>query len=86
MAVAFDVPCTLILLDDAVWSLVGKSTAPHIRELLELQALGCQRVVADAEALATHGIEAPDVAVPVECLSRTAIGSVLASADVVLTY
>lgn len=86
MAVAFDVPCVLILLDEAVWWLVGKPTAPHVRELLELRALGCQRIVADAEALAIHGIETNDVAVPVEPLSRAAISAVLASTDVVLTY
>jgi sulfur relay (sulfurtransferase) DsrF/TusC family protein len=84
VALAFDVPTALLLLDEGVWHLAGGPGSRHAAELAELRQLGCRRIVVDAAAVAVAGLG--DATEGVECASRREIAALLRSADVVLTY
>jgi tRNA 2-thiouridine synthesizing protein C len=89
-AAAFDQPVTLVFMGDGVWQLLpeqrpdsGKSLE---KQLGALPLYDIDTLYVEAESLAQRGLDAAELALPVQVLSSTALADLLAGQDVVLGF
>lgn len=89
-AAAFDQPVSLLLIDDGVYSLKSGQQPAQLDckdPVPVFESLGwydVEHIYVEAESLGERGLAADDLALPVELLSRSEIGAVMARQSVIV--
>ena len=92
IAAAFEQDVSMAFLDDGVYQLKkghqtkGIEVKAFEKTLGALEDYDVTKLYVDQESLAERGLTADDLAVPVEVLSRAAIGKLMEEQDVVLSF
>lgn len=86
MALAFDQQVRVVFVADGVWQLLSGQTAGggFASGYKSLSLYGVAAVLVEQEALSERGIEAADLLLPVEVISRNEISKLMHSQDLLL--
>lgn len=88
---AFDLPISLLFLEDGIFQLVGNQLPQLIEQknlTANLQALplfGITQLLVDEQSLVTRGLTTQQLSQPVTLIKRTELGSLLIDYDTVIT-
>lgn len=87
---AFDLPTTLLFLDDGVFQ-SKKNQQPEVQELKDtacilnsLQVYGVQRLFVESESLAERGLTLADLHLPAQEISRSEVGEFMHSFETII--
>ena len=92
ISAAFDQDVSLAFLDDGVYQLVKGQDTKAIEEknfsptYRALEDYDVTKLYVDEESLKARGLTADDLCVPVETMSRAAIGKLMEEQDVLLSF
>lgn len=85
MALAFDQEVRVVFVADGVWQLMsGQAPGGFAAGYKSLALYGVAAVLVEREALAERGIDAADLLLPVEVISRKAVTDLMHSQDLLL--